>query len=184
MCIAPNEMCTASRDIIRQYLRLTPWCYVELRAFSFIVPVLKAPPSYRPRRTMVMVSSQDFMMVTDKAASTRERGEARKHLLINSALLSLIEPVRGEPTEYLLECHPDADVWKSSQLKEKFLDSFALICSTSSSGKETASAVCMEQKRPSGTILRIARNRGLSQQDRIGLERVLQILIAAANGGM
>ncbi|KAH7411321.1 hypothetical protein BKA64DRAFT_570063 [Cadophora sp. MPI-SDFR-AT-0126] len=121
-------------------------------------------------------------MVTDKAASTRERGEARKQLLINSALLSLIEPVRGEPTECLLECHPDADILKSSQLKEKFLNSFALICSTSSIGKETASAVCMEQKRSSGTILRIARNRGLSQQDRIGLERVLQILIAAANG--
>ncbi len=123
-------------------------------------------------------------MVTDKAATTRERGEARKQLLINSVLLSLVEPVRGEPTKCLLECYPDADVLNSSQLKEKFLDSFALICSTSSSGKETASAVCMEQKRPSGTILRIARNRGLSQQDRVGLERVLQILIAAANGGM
>ena len=153
-------------------------------SLQFYCACSQAPPSYRPRRTMVMVSSQDFQMVTDKAASTPERSEARKQLLINSALLSLIEPVRGEPTECLLECHPDADVLKSSQLKEKFLDSFALICSTSSSGKETASAVCMEQKRPSGTILRIARNRGLSQQDRIGLERVLQILIAAANGGM
>lgn len=123
-------------------------------------------------------------MATDKVAPTRERSVARKQLLINSVLLSLIDPVRGEPTKWLLDGHPDADVLRKSQLKEKFLDSFALICSTSSSGKETASAVCMEQNQPSGTILRVARNRGLSQQTLIGLERVLQILIAAANKGM
>jgi len=123
-------------------------------------------------------------MVTDKVAPTRERSEARKQLLINSVLLSLIDPVRGEPTKCLLDGHPDADVLRKVQLKEKFLDSFALICSTSSSGKETASAVCMEQNQPSGTILRVARNRGLSQQTLIGLKRVLQILIGTANRGM
>jgi hypothetical protein len=111
-------------------------------------------------------------------------GEARKHLVINSALLSLIDPVRGEPTRSPLEGDPDDDVLRSHHLKERFLDSFALICSTSSSGKETASAVCMEQNQPSGTVLRVARNRGLSQQDLIRLGRVLQILTAAANRGM
>jgi len=121
-------------------------------------------------------------MVKDKVASTRERSEARKHLVINSALLSLIDPVRGEPTKCPLEVHPDAEFLRNSQLKEKFLDSFALICSTSSFGKETASAVCMEQKKPSGTMLRVACNRGLLQQTLSGLERVLQILTAAANG--
>jgi len=131
-----------------------------------------------------MVSSQDSQMAMDKVTPTRQGGEARKQLVINSALLNLIDPVRGEPTKCLLEGHPDADVLKNSQLKERFLDSFALICSTSSSGKETASAVCMEQNQPSGTILRVARNRGLSQQNLIGLKRVLQILIAAANRGM
>ena len=123
-------------------------------------------------------------MVTDKVAQTRERSEPRKQLLINSVLLSLIDPVRGEPTRSLLEGDPDSDVFKNSQLKEKFLDAFALICSTSSSGKETASAVCMEQKKPSGTILRVARNLGLPQQNLIGLQKVLQILITTANGGM
>ena len=131
-----------------------------------------------------MVSSQDSQIVMDKIAPTRQGGEARKQLVINSALLNLIDPVRGEPTKGLLEGYPDADVLRNSQLKEKFLDSFALICSTSSSGKETASAVCMEQNQPSGTILRVARNRGLSQQTLIGLKRVLQILIATANKGM
>ena len=123
-------------------------------------------------------------MATDKVAPTRERGEACKHLVVNSALLSLIDPVRGEPTKSLLEGHPDEDILRSYQLKERFLDSFALICSTSCFGKETASAVCMEQNRPSGTILRVARNRGLSQQDLVRLKKVLQILIATANGGM
>ncbi|KAH8586078.1 hypothetical protein B0O99DRAFT_529417 [Bisporella sp. PMI_857] len=121
-------------------------------------------------------------MATDKVAPTRERGEACKHLVVNSALLSLIDPVRGEPTKSLLEGHPDEDILRSYQLKERFLDSFALICSTSRFGKETASAVCMEQNRPSGTILRVARNRGLSQQDLVRLKKVLQILIATANG--
>lgn len=124
-------------------------------------------------------------MVTDKkVAPTRGRGDVYKHLVMNSALLSLIDPVRGVPTKSLLEGHPDDDVLKSHQLKEKFLDSFALICSTSGSGKETASAVCMEQNQDSGTILRVACNRGLSQQDLVRLKKVLQILVAAADGGM
>jgi hypothetical protein len=131
-----------------------------------------------------MVFPYDLQMVTDKVALTRERGETRKHLVINSVLLCLIDPVRGEPTKSLLEGHPDDDVLRNHQLKERFLDSFALICSTSSSGKETASAVCMEQTQPSGTILRVARNRSIPQQDLIRLKRVLQILIATANGGM
>ncbi len=100
------------------------------------------------------------------------------------ALLSLIDPVRGEPTRDPLERHPDDDMWKSHQLKERFLDSFALICSTSSSGKETASAVCMEQNQPLGTILRVARNRGLSQQDLARLGSVLNILVPLPTGGM
>lgn len=123
-------------------------------------------------------------MVSKKVAPTQERGEARKQFLINSALLSLIDPVRGKPTKGLLDKHPDDNVSRSHQLKEKFLDSFALICSTSCSGKETASAVCMEQNQLPGTILRVARNRGLLQRDLIRLERVLQILLATANGGM
>ncbi|KAH8671717.1 hypothetical protein BX600DRAFT_538141 [Xylariales sp. PMI_506] len=113
---------------------------------------------------------------------TQEGGEARKQLLINSALLYLIDPSRGAPTKSLIDGPLDDDVLKNHQLKEKFLDSFALICSTSSSGKETASAVCMELNRPSGTILRVARNRGLSEQDLTKLRAVIQALTAASHG--
>lgn len=122
-------------------------------------------------------------MTTHRVRQTREPGGAHRQFIINSALLSLIDPVRGEPTKGVLEGHPDDDVSRSHQLKERFLDSFALICSTSSSGKETASAVCMEQHQSTGTTLRVARNRGLSQQDLKKLSRVMRILIAAANGG-
>lgn len=120
------------------------------------------------------------------APTTRVRGEALKHFVINSALLSLIDPVRGEPTKSHLDLDkdPDNEFLRSHQLREKFLDSFALICSTSSSGKETASAVSLEQNQPSGSILRVARNRGLSKEDLSGLEKILQVLIAVSNRGM
>jgi len=68
-----------------------------------------------------------------------------KHFVVQSALLSLIDPVRGEPTRTSLDENPDGDISGGQQLKQKFLDSFALICSTSSSGAETASALCLEQ---------------------------------------
>jgi hypothetical protein len=104
---------------------------------------------------------------------------------MNSALLALIDPVRGTPTKDSLEAyHPRDEFLQSYQVKQRFLDSFAFICSTSSSGKKTASAVCMEQNRPSEIILRVARNHGLSMPDLNGLERMLQILTAAARGGM
>ncbi|KAI5464413.1 hypothetical protein BGZ63DRAFT_377623 [Mariannaea sp. PMI_226] len=121
-------------------------------------------------------------MATGKVAPTRGSGLGFQHLVINSVLLNLIDPVRGKPTKGHLEGNPDDNTFISHQLKERFLDSFALICSTASSGKETASAVCIEQNQQSGTILRVARNRGLSQQDLGILKRVLQILVATAKG--
>jgi hypothetical protein len=122
-------------------------------------------------------------MVAKKDQSTWQHGGALKQFVVNSALLSLIDPVRGEPKKGLISGHADSDASGSYQLKEKFLDSFALICSTSSSGKETASAVCMEQNQLSGTILRIARNRGLVKQDLSRLVGILQILTDVAKRG-
>lgn len=117
----------------------------------------------------------------------KERGRIRnvqKHFVINTALLSMIDPVRGGPTKESFESFTvNDDILQTYQLKQKFLDSFALICSTSSSGKETASAVCLEQNQPRHTILRVARNHGLSQRDHDGLERILQILVVAASEG-
>jgi hypothetical protein len=127
----------------------------------------------------------DLQTIMSSVQERRKVPKLHKHFFMNSALLALIDPVRGTPTKDSLgACYPQDEFLQSYQVKQRFLDSFAFICSTSSSGKETASAVCMEQNRPSEIILRVARNHGLSLPDLNGLERVLQILIAAARGGM
>ncbi|KAK1756313.1 hypothetical protein QBC47DRAFT_460164 [Echria macrotheca] len=117
------------------------------------------------------------MAAAERMASLTEIGkEDLKRFVVQSALLSLIDPVRGEPTRTLLDENPEGDTSSGPRLKQKFLDAFALICSTSRSGAETASAVCLEQHDPAGAILRVARNHGLATKDRTGLEDVLQIL--------
>jgi OTT_1508-like deaminase len=115
-----------------------------------------------------------------KAALTQIGGADLKRFVVQSVLLSLIDPVRGKPTRTSLDENPDGDISGGQKLKQKFLDSFALICSTSSSGAETASAVCLEQHAPAGAILRVARNGGLTPKDLTGLEKVLQILQVVA----
>ncbi|KAJ3467987.1 hypothetical protein MRS44_005551 [Fusarium solani] len=115
-----------------------------------------------------------------KAALTQIGGADLKRFVVQSALLSLIDPVRGEPTRSSLDENPDGDISGGQQLKQKFLDSFALICSTTSSGAETASAVCLEQHVTAGAVLRVARNHGLTPKDLAGLEEVLQILQVVA----
>lgn len=123
------------------------------------------------------------MTAPTKKAKLTQIGEADlKRFVIQSALLNLIDPVRGEPTRTPLDENPDGDMSGGQQLKQTFLDSFALICSTSSSGAETASAVCLEQA-PAGAVLRLARNRGLTTEDLTGLEKVLRILRAVARKG-
>ncbi len=119
-----------------------------------------------------------------KAALTQIGGADLKRFVVQSALLSLIDPVRGGTDENLTRREPPmGDISGGQKLKQKFLDSFALICSTSSSGAETASAVCLEQHAPAGAILRVARNRGLTPKDLTGLEKVLQILQVVARKG-
>lgn len=117
-----------------------------------------------------------------KTELTQIGGVDLKRFVIHSTLLALIDPVRGEPTRASLDENPDANISGGLQLIQKFLDSFALICSTSSSGAETASAVCLEHA-PSGSILRVARNRGLTPRDLIGLEKVLKVLQVVAEKG-
>lgn len=121
------------------------------------------------------------MSAPTQNAGLAQIGEADvKRFVVQTALLRLIDPVRGKPTRTALDENPDTDISGGQQLKQKFLDSFALICSTSSSGAETASAVCLEQHSPAGTVLRVARNRGLTPEVLTGLERVLQILRVVA----
>jgi len=117
------------------------------------------------------------------AALTQIEGADLRRFVVQSALLNLIDPVRGEPTRNSLDENPDGDISGGPRLKQKFLDSFALICSTSSSGAETASAVCLEENAPGGAILRVARNRGLTTEDLAGLEKVLQILRGVSRKG-
>lgn len=128
---------------------------------------------------------QHRMTLTTKKARPIPIGEADlKRFVVQSALLSLIDPVRGEPTRTPLDENPDGDTSVGQKLKQKFLDAFALISSTSRLGAETASAVCLEQHTPDGAILRLARNCGLTPKDLSGLESVLQTLRLVAKKGM
>ncbi|KAH7176904.1 hypothetical protein EDB81DRAFT_707606 [Dactylonectria macrodidyma] len=108
-------------------------------------------------------------------------GEAHKRFVSVVTLLALIDPVRGEPTVHSLDRHPHDGSGKQENLQKKFLDSFALICSTSSKGGETASAVCLEQGGPTGTVLRLASNLGVSQDLIDRLHLVLGDLTAVAS---
>lgn len=117
-------------------------------------------------------------------ASAGFTGDTFKRFVIVSTLLSLIDPVRGEPTTHSLDRHHHDDSWKLDLLQKKFLDSFAFISSTSRQGKDTASAVCLEQGHPSGTTLRLARNRGVPSELVGKLQAVLDDLTAVASGGI
>jgi hypothetical protein len=101
-------------------------------------------------------------------------GVAHRRFVVVTTLLSLIDPVRGEPTVHSLDTHPHDSSWTPLQSQKKFLDSFALICSTSRKGADTASAVCLEQDHPNGPILRLARNTGTPA----GIVSQLQLVLA------
>ncbi|KAM3553722.1 hypothetical protein ARSEF4850_006795 [Beauveria asiatica] len=106
-----------------------------------------------------------------------------KRFVVHSALLNLIDPVRQEPTRTPLDENLEGESSGAQQLKQKFLDAFALICSTSGSGAKSASAVCLEQYSSAGAILRVARNYGFTPKDLSGIESVLQMLRVVARKG-
>jgi len=110
-------------------------------------------------------------------------GAAHKRFVITTTLLSLIDPVRGEPTAHSLDRHPHDSNWKLENLQKKFLDSFAVICSTSRVGGQTASAVCLEQGHPTGNVLRLARNLGVPEDLINQLQEILNDLAAVASKG-
>ena len=110
-------------------------------------------------------------------------GAAHKRFVIVTTLLFLIDPVRGEPTAHSLDRHPHDSNWRLENLQKKFLDSFALICSTSRLGGKTASAVCLEQGHPAGNVLRLARNLGVPQELVSQLQQVLNDLAVVAAKG-
>jgi hypothetical protein len=100
-----------------------------------------------------------------------------------STFLSLLDPVRGKPTTYDLDTHLDEHVPDPVQL-QRFLDSFALILSTSRKGGETASAVCLEQDENSGSTLRVARNLSVDQNVIIQAQKILEKLRKVSLQGM
>lgn len=111
-------------------------------------------------------------------------GNGLSHFVAVSTLLFLLDPVRGKPTVYSLDRHPNDSTWRHDNLQTRFLDSFALICSTASKGAETASAVCLEQDHSSGNILRLARNIGVPDNLIDRLQIVLGKLMVVAFKGM
>lgn len=107
-----------------------------------------------------------------------------QHFITVSTLLYWIDPVRGKPAAYSLDTDPNDPTQRYDHLQRRFLDSFALICSTSRKGAETASAVCMEQDRSGATVLRLARNRGVPDDLINRLRRILDKLMAISREGM
>jgi hypothetical protein len=99
-----------------------------------------------------------------------------------STLLSRIDPVRGPPTAHMIEGPEDSiSLWASEQ--KKFLESFAIICSTEKKGKNTATAVCLEHNNGPSTTLRLARNGGVSSELAASLDLILNDLRNIARQG-
>ena len=103
-------------------------------------------------------------------------GNVRERFIQAAALLRLIDPVRAEPTVYGLdEDSPNLQSPRELVLKRKFLDSFALICATRKNG-DSVSAACLEEGGPTGTIVRIASNSGVSDETLSHLRNILGLI--------
>ncbi|KAL3297623.1 hypothetical protein RB213_010095 [Colletotrichum asianum] len=144
---------------------------------AFVRPSNQAGLAATPTETADISTKSNASLV---GAPANVLGAAHNRFVVVSTLLSLIDRVRGEPTTHSLDRHPHDDSWKHEQLQKKFLDSFALISSTSRVGRETAAAVCLEQGHPSGTVLRLARNLGVPGSLIIQLQEILNDLTAVA----
>lgn len=147
---------------------------------SFVRPSNQAGLAATPTETADISTKSNASLA---GAPANVLGAAHNRFVVVSTLLSLIDRVRGEPTTHSLDRHPHDDSWKHEQLQKKFLDSFALISSTSRVGRETAAAVCLEQGHPSGTVLRLARNLGVPGSLIIQLQEILNDLTAVALKG-
>lgn len=110
-------------------------------------------------------------------------GKAEKRFMEASGLLYMLDPVRGAPTVHGLDKHlHDGGVTRSHLLKSKFLDSFALICSTKKNG-DSVSAAALEEGLPDGTVIRVASNAGVASSTLLRLQEIVQVLNGVATGG-
>ena len=111
------------------------------------------------------------------------QGNLRERFLQDAILLYTLDPVRGEPTAYGLDQDPfELEGPRERLLKRKFLDSIALICAVKRDG-DTVSAACLEEGMPTGTVLRIASNSGVSGNTLQQLRELVNILNNVASGG-
>lgn len=117
-------------------------------------------------------------------ASIGITGNVRNRFIQVAVLLHTLDPVRGEPTVHGLDQDPlEIEPSRERLLKRKFLDSFALICSTKKGG-DSVSAACMEEGLPQGTTIRIASNAGVGEQTLTQLRQLVNILNGIASGSM
>jgi hypothetical protein len=127
---------------------------------------------------------RDDLRLQQTMATIGITGNVRNRFIQAAVLLHMLDPVRGEPTVYGLD-QDLHDITSSRErlLKRKFLDSFALICATKRDG-DSVSAACIEEGRPEGTIVRIARNSGISETTLGRLRELLDVLSSIASRGM
>ena len=101
-----------------------------------------------------------------------------------AVLLSMLDPVQGEATAHGL----DQDIHEMTTprerlLKQKFLDSFALICAVRKDS-EGVSVVCMEEGAPQETIIQIASNAGVGEKTLREVRELVAVLNTIGDGGM
>lgn len=109
-------------------------------------------------------------------------GNVQDRFVQITALLYLMNPVRGEATEHGLD-QDSNEIGSNPEnvLKRKFLDSFALISSTKRDG-DYVSAACLEEGFPEGTVVRVASNTGVNEHTMKALREIVAILNDVASG--
>jgi hypothetical protein len=113
----------------------------------------------------------------------RITGNAQDRFVQAAVLLHMLDPVRGEPTAHGLDQDPhELETPRERLSKQKFLDSFALLCAIKKDG-DSISAACMEDGLPQGTIIRIASNAGVRESTLYQLQKILDSLNSVADAG-
>jgi hypothetical protein len=130
------------------------------------------------------ISFQLFLAIAKMTTVFKIQGNLRDRFVQSAVLLRMLDPVRGEPTVYGLDQDPhEIGTERERQLKRKFLDSFALISATKKDGK-TVSAACLEEGALQGTVVRLARNSGVGEDDLKQLRDLVIILNHIAQKGL
>lgn len=106
-------------------------------------------------------------------------GNLRDRFVQAAVLLQTLGPVHEESAE-LHTLDQDFSQYEigadhENFLKQRFLDSFALICSTEKDSARV-SAACLEEGSPEGTIIRVASNGGVTEHTLRELRDLVDVL--------